>query len=370
MDQTESYSLEAYPFPLSLEEHKEITRMLRERRVFAPSFVPQNDANTYDPLVYRREALQHDTTTILLADRNVVTRWLALLSGRISSPQDRLVAAIMVFAQSANILVEPNLALYEATVAGESEATMQELVRFRIADNLDIKHWLDLALGRKQKLSLADDELPTIPDKSAEINFEMRLRRWIRNYIILLKLAQLELKGLSRTRQITELATWMYQDFIIGGPALMFAIHYLAPNSERSGLLKNLRSADRERALRGIRNASWDVTLLSEWIRRAGEQKQTNTLTLLCSLDRKLIDLARMLAPQLAGNLTDEEFRSQGFMKILEPWGAKEVGQIAELLEGFFSTKDNPSRQIHRPDEVDLDQMLKAGEQFVRDWQV
>lgn len=192
--------------------------MLRERRVFAPSFVPQNDANTYDPLVYRREALQHDTTTILLADRNVVTRWLALLSGRISSPQDRLVAAIMVFAQSANILVEPNLALYEATVAGESEATMQELVRFRIADNLDIKHWLDLALGRKQKLSLADDELPTIPDKSAEINFEMRLRRWIRNYIILLKLAQLELKGLSRTRQITELATWRYQDSSLVAP--------------------------------------------------------------------------------------------------------------------------------------------------------
>jgi hypothetical protein len=163
---------------------------------------------------------------------------------------------------------------YEATVAGESEATKQELVQFRIADNLDIKHWVDLALGRKHKLSLTDDELPTIPNKTSEIDFEMRLRRWVRNYIILLKLAELELKGLKRNRQITELATWMYQDFIIGGPALMFAIHYLGPNSERSGLLKNLRSADRERALRGIRNASWDVTLLSEWIRRAGEQNR------------------------------------------------------------------------------------------------
>lgn len=112
------------------------------------------------------------------------------------------------------------------------------------------------------------------------------------------------------------------------------------------------------------------MTLLSEWIRRAGEQKQTNTLTLLCSLDRKLIELARMLAQQLAGNLTDEEFRRQGFMKILEPWGAKQAGQIAELLEGVFSTKENPSRQIHRPEEVDLDQMIQAGEKFVRDWQV
>jgi len=270
----------------------------------------------------------------------------------------------MAFAQSANILVEPNLALYEATVAGESEATKQELAQFRIADNLDIKHWADLAMGRKSKLSLTDDELSTIPKRSAEIDFEMRLRRWVRNYIILLKLAELELKGLNRNRQITELVTWMYQDFIIGGPALMFAIHYLAPNSERSGLLKNLRSADRERALRGIRNASWDVTWLSEWIRRAGEQKQTNTLTLLCSLDRKLIHLARMLA----GNLTDEEFRREGFMKILEPWGAKQAGQIVELLEGFF--KDNPSRQIHRTAEVDLDQITQAGEKFVKDWQV
>jgi hypothetical protein len=369
MDQTESYSVEAYRFPLSVEDHNEITRMLSERRVFAPSFVPQHDADVYDPLVYRREAHQHDTATILLADRNVVTRWLALLSGRTASPQDRLAAAIMVFAQLANILVEPNLALYEATVTGESETTKEELVQFRIADNLDIKHWADLARGRKHKLTIT-----AMSYQLSLIDLRKSISRCaydagVRNYIILLKLAELELKGLNRIRQITELATWMYQDFVIGGPALMFAIHYLAPNSERNGLLKNLRSADRERALRGIRNASWDVTLLSEWIRRAGEQRQTNILTLLCSLDRKLVDLARMLAPKLVGNLTDEESRRAGFMKILEPWG-EQAGQIAKLLGGFFVTKDNPSRQIHRPAEVDLDQMIQAGEKFVRDWQV
>jgi len=195
-------------------------------------------------------------------------------------PEDRLASAIMVFAQSANILVEPNLALYEATVAGGAEATKQELLRFRIADNLDINHWLDLAMGRTPKLSIDESELPTASGESTEIDFEIRLKRWSRNYIILLKLAELELSGLVRTRRITELARWMYQDFIIGGPALLFAIHYLTPNSERSGLLKHLRSADRERSLSGIRNASWDLTFLSDWIRRGGEQEQTNTLTL------------------------------------------------------------------------------------------
>lgn len=368
MDETQTDSAETYEFPLSIEDHKEITRMLRERGVFAPSFVLQDDADVYEPLLYRREDLQRGMTTILLADRNVVTRWLALLAGKTPAPQARLAAAIMVFAQSANILVEPNLALYEAAVAGGSEAANQELVQFRIADNLDIKHWIALALGRTQKLSIPDNEIPTIPHNREYIDFEMRLRRWSRNYIILLKLAELELKGLNRTRQITELASWMYQDFIMGGPVLIFAIYYLTPNSERSGLLKNLRSADRERALSGIRNATWDLTLLSEWIRRAGEHKQTNTLTLLCSLDRKLIVLARMLAPHLASNLTDEEFRRLAMMTMLEPWGKKQADQIAGLIGGFLANPDNPSRQIRRPDEVDIKQMIQAGEKVVRDW--
>jgi len=172
---------------------------------------------------------------------------------------------------------------------------------------------------------------------------------------------------MDRVQRITELTTWMYQDFIIGGPALLFAIHYLAPNSERGGLLKHLRSANRERALSGIRNASWDVTLLSEWIRRGEEQKDKNTLTLLCSLDRKLIQLAYMLAPQTGGD-SSAEFRKSSFMKILEPWGEAQAREVSELIEGLLVNANNPSRQIHRPNEVNLDQMIETGEKFIMDW--
>lgn len=41
-----------------------------------------------------------------------------------------------------------------------------------------------------------------ISDESTEIDFEMRLKRWSRNYIILLKLAEMELSEPDRTRQI------------------------------------------------------------------------------------------------------------------------------------------------------------------------
>jgi hypothetical protein len=137
--------------------------------------------------------------------------------------------------------------------------------QFRLADNLDTKYWADLAIGRIEKLSIPNSELSALPNNAEEIDFEMRLRRWLRNYIILLKLAELELRGLNRIERITKLSTWMYEDFIIGGPGLMFAIYYLAPNSARSGLLKNLRSEDRERALRdyGSRTIGFHLMRLS-----------------------------------------------------------------------------------------------------------
>src|SRR5882672_3936947 len=99
MDQSQTYSLEKYHFPLSVEDDKEITGMLRARGVFAPSFSPEDNEDIYDPLIYRRQSVHHHTNTTILADRNVVTRWLGLLSGRTASSEDRLAAAIMAFAQ-------------------------------------------------------------------------------------------------------------------------------------------------------------------------------------------------------------------------------------------------------------------------------
>jgi hypothetical protein len=366
---SEIREVETYEFPLAIEDDNEIKRMLREREVFAPSFIPQDD-DVYDPLMYRRQSLHHQTNAILLADRNVITRWLALVTGAKALSEHRIPAAILAFAQSSNMLVEPSLALYEAAATTGTDAANDELRLFRIADNINTHHWANLALERTQRLPLSEIALPTLPNGSEQIDFSMPLRRWRRNYIILLKLAELELRGMDRTKQITELTRWMYEDFIIGGPALIFAIHYLAPNSARSGLLKSLHSIDRERALWGIRNASWDLTLLSDWLVRISRQKAENTLTLLCSLDRKLMRLANMIAPQSNDESSMESFLRSSFLKILQPWGSKASRELSELLEGFLTNTDNPTRQLYRPEEVNIDVLITAGEKLVRDWKI
>lgn len=94
------------------------------------------------------------------------------------------------------------------------------------------------------------------------------LNRWRRNYILALTIAQLELTPLPAKARVLAFFEWMYRDFILGGPAAMLALIYLAPrNPPRQGLFKALRSADRTRAIGGIQNATWDFTYISEFHR-------------------------------------------------------------------------------------------------------
>lgn len=349
--------------PLDQREVEAITLLLRGQGVFTPSFI-QAGADVYNPLTYVQQRVVSKTKTILLADRNVFTRWLGLLNGAVAGPEHRIAAAVMAFAQCAGIMIEPNIALYEAAATAGSNAVNEELRQFRIADNLEPECWADVALGRSTKLSFTQHpESPAIQS----VDFEMPIHRWRRNYIIVLKVAELALRGGRAESQMTELLRWMYEDFLIGGPAAILAAHYLAPNSDRKGLLKNLWSPDRERAVLGVRNAAWDLTLLSDWIVRVQAQERRNELSLLCSLDRKVVEFARLLTDESP----EESTAVSPLTRIYESlWGPAVGRRLATLAESHLNDAGNPARQLNRPEEAGyyVDRLIQAGEAFIRNW--
>jgi hypothetical protein len=349
--------------PLDLHDVEAIVSLLLSQDVFTPSFITSG-MDIYNPLTYAQQRSNSGTETILLADRNVVTRWLALLDGAVAGPEHRVVAAIMAFSQCAGILIEPNIALYEAAARAGSDAANEELRRFRVADNLNPTYWADVALERSAKLSPPTHHPNLLSIEP--VDFEMPLRRWRRNYVIALKVAELELCGGRTESSMRDLLHWVYKDFLIGGPAVILAAYYLAPNSDRKGLLKSLRSPDRERAVLGVRNAAWDITLLSDWITKIQEQEGRNQLTLLCSLDRKVVELARLLTEESP----DEPTSASTLPIIFESlWGPAAGRRLSALLESYLSNADNPTRQLNRPEEpAYIDRLVREGEAFIRDW--
>jgi hypothetical protein len=60
-------------------------------------------------------------------------------------------------------------------------------------------------------------------------------------------------------------------------------------------MLKHLRSPDRARAIRGVKNAAWDVTHLSDFVRRVEEEGRGTKRFLLATADRALALVASLL---------------------------------------------------------------------------
>ncbi|MHB1229867.1 MAG: hypothetical protein ACYCY3_06080, partial [Halothiobacillus sp.] len=230
--------------------------------------------------------------------------------------------------------------------------------RFLDADNANPHPWLDLAFGDLDALDPV--EFQRSPD-SHDLAFP--LRRWRRNYIVALKISELELSGYTNMDRMLELLSWMRDDFIIAGPAALLACIYFAPNSPpRKGLFKQLRSPSRPRAIDGVRNAAWDLTYLSEMIRRVNEANGSPIRLLFASFDEGLRNLARQML-----TVSAEEFSEEILVEVLVPWWSRAQAEwIAKSLVDLMAALNEESRkqrQVSSP--VSIDEMIRRGELFL-----
>lgn len=218
-----------------------------------------------DGFIYEKHF--EDIKTILLPDRNIASRFAQIAKGAGVDESLRPVAALLAFAHFLDVEVEPSIAFHELAHKQGNGVANEELAWLRRADNGDAYALMDLALGRAERL-IEVAPLSSIGD----LDLAKPIRRWRRNYIVTLKIGELELAGLPHLDRMLALLDWMHRDFIVAGPAAMLACIYFAPNSPpRKGLLKQLQSPDRARAIEGAKNAAWDITHLSDFIKRVNE---------------------------------------------------------------------------------------------------
>jgi hypothetical protein len=334
-------------------ELRQIGEMLEAERVFVPSYLPPKIGLCH-PDAFIFEAHFESIKTILLPDRNIASRMAQIAAGFAMDSTLRKVAAIKAFCHFLDIQLEPSVAFHELAHAQGNAKANEELARFRDADNADPDPWLDLAFGDLSFL----DPLKQCHEPDS-LDFAFPLRRWRRNYIIALKIAELELAGGPNFNRVLKLFSWMRDDFVVGGPAALMACIYFAPNSPpRKGLLKNLRSSERSRALEGIKNAAWDLTHLSDLTRRVNEADESVRLVF-ASFDEGLRNLSRLLfQSSLDGALPD---RLAASLRAWWPHG--QASAIAEAMDELFKSiddEDRKRRQASSP--ISIDEMILCGE--------
>lgn len=354
----------SYQFPISVDALLQIADMLRHRDVFTPGF-DSTHADVYDPVTYLIQKDGHDTDTRLLADRNLLTRWVNLTKAASITNEVRVAVAVLAFCQSCGIIVEPNIALYEVAAESGNEAANHEEAVFRVVDNANPRHLSEIALGHFDSASPLLTTLENLPPRK-HIDFTMPLRMWRRNYVLALKAATLALDG-GRTEILAEkLFDWMYSQYVFLAPSTVLALCYFSPNGPNKGLFKQIRSIDRERAVAGIKNATWDLTLIHQWLDMVRGQRTNNTLNLLGSLDRRLHTIARSIIAFTDSDEAVEAWRRELFDDL---WGIKASTRLYSKILQYYRDSENPARLANRvDDQPSIDELILKGEQEIRKW--
>lgn len=347
---------EGFPYPDLLE----IAKKLQCANVFVPGYIPPS-IGLYHPDGFLYGSSVEGVNTVLLPDRNIVSRIAQVAKGEVINDERRVAAAVLAFSQCLDIQIEPSIAFHELAPYQGNEAAHEELRLFHAADNSDPDLWIAVSLGRLNCIpSLAVSEVDMVDLASP-------LRRWRMNYIVVLKIAELELVKMSPIDRVMALLKWMYEDFILAGPGILFACIYFAPNSPpRAGLLKSLRSPQRSRAIHGAQNAAWDLTHLSDFLRRANTSLEEKTHYIFATFDEGLRCIAELLFLNAR-----EEGQPESLVTGLERWWpSKDANRIADAIFKGYSAARKPewhdAQEQQRPNYIN--DLMFEGENHLNTW--
>jgi hypothetical protein len=267
----------------------------------------------------------------VLLDRNFNSELINIFDSVIFDPKyilnknQKIVAAHQAFFQLADIISEPSLSYYEYADTTVHNKVLSELNRFRIADNLPAKNWIDLALGRNT--SILDKNLKPINETQfPEEEANKKLKHFEANFIILKKAVSLKKKEQSNEKVMIELMDWLHREYLFTGPSILFINYFLCPN--KPGLNKMIKDYE----LRGLRNATWDLTFLQGYLEKLkNEIKQINNdRWLACSNDNAI----KKIIPLMFANSDEtlEDYQKRVKNSFIIAWG-KNTGIGKKIYE-------------------------------------
>lgn len=349
-----------FPADFPYQDLLELSKVIEAADILTPGYIPPPVGLCHpDGFIYERNF--EGIKTVLLPDRNVASRFAQIAKGAVVNDVVRPVIALLAFSHFLDIEIEPSVAFHELAHKQGNEIANEELAWLRQADNANPHEKMDVALGRAESLvGLAP------PQTIGELDLAFPLSRWRRNYIVTLKIGELELAGLPHLDRMLALLDWMHRDFIVAGPAAMLACIYFAPNSPpRKGLLKQLQSSDRSRAIEGAKNAAWDITHLSDFVHRVNVSVDEPTRYIFASLDRNLHRIARSLFDFGANGIRQDNIVDE----LSHWWPYAQAQTIGERLIDLFDCIDQPERKARRQQAVGfIDSLIHVGESMFRQW--
>jgi hypothetical protein len=361
MDDAGGFFAVQFPPDFPMDDMTQIASDLMADGGIVAGYIPA-ERGMLDLMVMKYSELMGEKT-VILPDRNLISRMAAIAEGRARYPLDKttqLAADLMAYCQCMDLNFDPAIAFHELAHKEGNDEANRELSWFRASDDARALAWVDISRGRTETLGLLSPAPLTSHGLAAPLD------RWQRNYIVALKIAELELTDRKPIERALALLDWMLADFFLAGPAAIFASMYFSPNATKKRLMKSLRSPDREKAIDGVRNAAWDMTYISDLARRMKKEGDGPGRFIFATGDRGLAEIARLIPIDAEPADLEEELARQ--MSIW--WPERDVAVLARrFTDAIFvsSSRSGPAGPEGAADPIA--EFILAGEQAVRGWQ-
>lgn len=279
-----------------------------------------------------------------LLDRNIYTDIITVAESRGTKPhppQQMVACALLAFLQLAEVTIEPNIAINEYIDSGDhEEEAVDELRLFRAVDNLNSQILIELALGRRNGIPtsmLNWQEVESVKSKKGE-DFLI----WKIHYGFALKMAIIELQGGKPVEKLKRFLDWVYKEYVFIGSAIIFGLVYFSEQRFK-GMVKHIGSGDRDKVLRGVRNATWDMTVAYYWSQKAIVNKEDGVIWLLCTADKALRTFAGSIV------VTGDELEQKKKAVFCNYLGIEKGRQIHDMFVNMQNTRScDSSRRAHK----------------------
>lgn len=324
---------------------KNIFDQLKIEDKFLGIIYKENDLNvieTKDFFNVNMYEIINQRLTIII-DRNLFIAARELYDNRcLKTERHSFFALLLIYAIFTNAIFDPTIPTYEGGNSDKIKA-IDDILKFRIIDNLQIDTIMDLSHGKIEFISEIDLQeaklkMRPINKVAVEEDYNKKLTLFKRNYPYMLKATLLlRSSGLNLHHRVKYFFEWMMKEYITNSAAITFVLFSFYKNG---GVIKDYRTNDYNKLISSIKNATWDVTLVSYLKDQA--KKNVNRYYLLSSMDKNLLEATNY-------------FLSSDELKINELFGnkTKDIRKIIDNANEICRAPDREKIILNRLDKVD-----------------
>jgi hypothetical protein len=251
-------------------EFKQVTALLKRQDWLISDFPTSND-ELYNPAKYIYGIELRNYQYKIMIDRNIFRFIISSYKKKGHNEKKRASVALIYFCQAANIIIEPNIAIYERILPklDMTKQAIEELILFYRIDSAYSESLLNYALGKSNNFEVYPETHETHCDKN-ELHVKLTRRQWLTEwksiYVILLKIALLDKTNKRPHEKLLYFLDWLLREFRLSLPCIVFAIVLFSSLRIKKMNKINLKD-NKEDKIKQAYNMTWDLFFINSFFR-------------------------------------------------------------------------------------------------------